>query len=516
METLGKLLDRNAKLYGEEEAFVFSGRHSTYRELQRRSGRLSAALYRLGVRRQDRISILAMNCPEYLEVLGAGHLAGYIIGTVNYRLTLPEMEFVVGDSAPTVFIFEEQYKDIVGALRASAPSVQSFICIGSAPDWALSYEDLIAGETEERAPIVSQPDDFVHLQYSSGTTGRPKGVVKTHRAELARGEIFSAQLRMLSNDRSLVMMPLFHTGALSIVLASQWIGASVVLHRKFDAAAALSDIEQYRIAMTHMAPTLVRALLDSPDIDSRDLSSLKTLFYAAAPMPVALLKRALERLGPILANGYGTTEGGGTFLQKHYHRPDGDERDRRRLFSVGQPIAHAEIRVIDAAGETLPAETAGEIVIKSSSMMTCYWNNSVATQQSLRDGWLSTGDIGLIDEDGFLYLVDRKKDMIISGGENIYCQEVEQILMNCAGVREAVVLGVPDDYWGENVAAFVILEDGAAVSAEEITTFSNKHLARYKVPKIITFVDDVPRVASGKVDKRALKADYLAGQATPS
>ncbi len=170
METLGKLLDRNAKLYGEEEAFVFSGRHSTYRELQRRSGRLSAALYRLGVRRQDRISILAMNCPEYLEVLGAGHLAGYIIGTVNYRLTLPEMEFVVGDSAPTVFIFEEQYKDIVGALRASAPSVQSFICIGSAPDWALSYEDLIAGETEERAPIVSQPDDFVHLQYSSGTT----------------------------------------------------------------------------------------------------------------------------------------------------------------------------------------------------------------------------------------------------------------------------------------------------------------------------------------------------------
>ncbi|MBD0417366.1 class I adenylate-forming enzyme family protein [Oryzicola mucosus] len=509
METLGKLLDRNAQLYGSEEALVFSGRTLTYDDLRQRAGRLSAALYRLGLRRQDRLAILAMNCPEYLEVYGAGHLAGYIISTVNFRLTLPEMEFVTQDSAPTIFIFEAQYAGIVGALRASAPSIRHFICIGDAPDWALSYEGLMASEFENKAPIVSLTDDYAHLMYSSGTTGRPKGVIKTHRAELARGEIFSGMLRLMSDERSLVVMPLFHTGATSIMLAAHWIGGSVVLHRKFDPNAVLRDIEAYRVAMTHMAPTLVRAILDSPDIDTRDLSSLKTLFYAAAPMPVALLKRAIDRFGTILANGYGMTEGGGTFLQKHYHRPDGNEMDRRRLFSVGHPTAHAEIRVVDGDGEPLPPETAGEIVLKSPTVMACYWNNSVATRQTLRDGWLSTGDVGVIDKDGFVYLVDRKKDMIISGGENIYCQEVEQVLMNCDGVREAVVLGVPDDYWGENVAAFVIREPHSTVTSDEITAYCNAQLARYKVPKSIVFVEDVPRVTSGKVDKRTLKSVYL-------
>ncbi len=515
METLGRLFDRNAQIYGGEEALVFGERHWTYGELRRRAGRFSAALYRLGVRRQDRVSILAMNCPEYVEVYGAGHLAGYIIGTVNYRLTPPELEFVLGDSAPSVLVFEAQYAGVVDRLRTAVPSLRHLICIGeTAPDWALPYEALVAEEKESAAPIVSLPEDYAHLMYSSGTTGRPKGVIKTHRAELARGEIFAAQLRLPSNGRSLVMMPLFHTGATSILFASQWVGASVVLHRKFDATAVLGDIERYRVGMTHMAPTIVRAILESPEIDKRDLSSLDTLFYASAPMPVALLKRAIARFGPILANGYGTTEGGGTFLQKHYHRLEGDERDRRRLFSIGHPTAHADIRIVDDAGNVLPPETPGELILRSPTVMACYWNNSVATKQTLRDGWLSTGDVGVMDEDGFIYLVDRKKDMIISGGENIYCQEVEQVLMNCEGVSEAAVLGVADDYWGEKVVAFIIRDAASAISSEEVTAFCSQHLARYKVPRIVAFVDDVPRVASGKVDKRALRNLYLAQNAS--
>jgi len=417
MDTLGNLLLRNQKLYGDDEAYMYNGRRGTYRDLAQRGLRLASALHRLGMRHQDRVSVLAMNCSQYLEAYAAANLAGFILGTVNYRLTSAEVAYVVQDSSPSVFIFEEEYTAIAAELRNSLTSIRNFVCIGNGPDWALNYEALIGGETSIDLPIQASSDDYAHLMYSSGTTGRPKGIIKTHRAEIARAEIFAGQFRLMQNERAMVMMPLFHTGATSIMLASNWVGGSIVLHRRFDPEAVLRDIEEKKIAMTHMAPTIIRTLLDHPSIGAYDLSSLKLMLYASAPMPVALLRRALDRFGPILANGYGMTEGGGTFLQKHHHKPDGSEAEKRRLYSVGQPIAHAKIRIVNEKGENLPPDQPGEIVIKSPTNMACYWNNEKSTRETLRNGWLHTGDIGAMDEHGFLYLVDRKKDMIISGGE---------------------------------------------------------------------------------------------------
>lgn len=508
MTSLGKLIERNASLFGSDVAMKFGGSSQTHAERAIRGRKLASALEGLGVRHQDRVSILAMNCPEYIDVYAAGYSAGYLIGTVNFRLSEGEMLYILQDSAPKVLIFEQQYAEIIDRLRTSCPSISHYVCIGDAPEWAIGFNDLLESGSPDGAGSSASSDDLVHLIYSSGTTGRPKGVVKTHAAELARGEIFSGHLQMTQSDRNLIIMPLFHTGATSIVLASLWAGCSFVLHRKFDPVEVLRTIEAERITMIHVAPTLVRALLDSPAIDDFDLSSLRTILYAAAPMPVPLLKRGIAKFGPIFVNGYGSTEGGSTFLLKHFHNPDGTEEEIRRLASVGHPASRVELRIVDESGHEVPTGEAGEITLRSPIMMARYWNNDVATHDALRDGWLHTGDIGRRDEHGFIYLVDRLKDMIITGGENVYCQEVEQVIFNAPGVGDVAVFGLPDEHWGERVTAALVPAAVGTLAESELRAYCETALARYKIPRQFFIVDELPRLQSGKVDKKALKAQF--------
>jgi acyl-CoA synthetase (AMP-forming)/AMP-acid ligase II len=510
MKTLADLLERSERLFPGVDALVYQGARTSYRVLVERGRRLANALAGLGVRRQDRVGMMAMNCREYFDVFSACHLAGFIASTVNYRLTAPEVIFIVNDAEPSVLIFEDQYADLIASIRHDLRSVKTFVCIGDCPEWCLPYDALCASGSAEPTATRPTPDDIAHLIYTSGTTGRPKGVVRTHRAAVSMAQSQALMLELKINGRILIMMPMFHVGAISMFLPQQLQSGTVILHRSFDAGEALRDIERERVVTTHMAPTMVRMMLEHPELGRHDLSTLETLCYSAASMPVELLKQALEVFGPVFLNSWGATEGIGTGLAKHFHKLDGDSVELRRLGSIGQPQPGSEIRLIDDNGEDCPTGKPGEILLRSGNLMSGYWNNSAATIESLRDGWYHSGDIAYADEEGFLYLVDRKKDMIVSGGENIYSQEVEQALMQHRGVADCAVIGVPDEKWGEAVKAIVVPAPGHELSAEALIDHCAAFIARYKRPKSVAFVDVLPRLPSGKINKLDLRSRFRA------
>ena len=509
LQTLADLVDRNARLHGENLHLVFESTRSNFSRLAERSYRLASALYKLGVRRQDRVGMLAMNCAEYLDVYGACEVAPFIASPVNFRLASPEIGWIVRDAAPRVLIVEQQYVAMVAALRSELPSVQQYVVVGGpVPEWATGFEELLASGDPAGPPLRPGADDIHAIMYTSGTTGRPKGAMLSHATMLATGEGWAMELEVDLGGKILLAMPLFHIGARSQGMAATFRGASMVLLKSFDARLLLETIPRERITQVHLAPTLVQAVLNDPEHERFDLSSLRTINYAAAPMPLTTLKRALKRFGPIMINGYGQTEGSGTTLRKFYHLPEGSERDLKRLTSVGQAVACATVRIAGAADESLPEGQIGEICFRSPQNMVGYWNNSVATMEALRNGWLHTGDLGHMDADGFVYLVDRKKDMILSGGENVYSREVEEALMEHGAVTDAAVIGIADDKWGEAVKAIVVLKSGASATAAELIAHCRTLIAGYKCPKSIDFVDELPRLPSGKISKVMLRNRY--------
>ncbi|TDN59176.1 long-chain-fatty-acid--CoA ligase [Paraburkholderia sp. BL10I2N1] len=507
---LREVIERNAALYPDAIHSVFEGRQLSFRQFADRVRRLTSGLYKLGMRHQDRVAILAMNCTEYLEVFGAAEFSGFVATTVNWRLTASEIAYVLRDAVPRALIFESQYVSIVDALRTKLTSIEHWICVGAdVPVWAQPYEAVIADGDAAGAPLRPSPDDLLCLIYTSGTTGRPKGCMLSHHAHAFMADQSAAYQAMLPGDRALVIAPLFHVGARSQQLPMHLRGGTVVLLRLFDAEEVLRTIEAERITHVHMVPTMVQSLLDLPNHKRYDTSSLKCIIYAAAPMPLPVLRRAIDRFGRILINGWGLTEGGnGSVLPQHLHRPDGSNEDIVRLASVGQPAVGTEVIVADDDGHELPRGQVGELLVRSASNMMGYWNNHPATVEALRGGWLRTGDVGRMDELRFVFLVDRKKDMIITGGENVYCREVEEALIEHPGLADVAVIGVPNDRWGEAVKAVAVRSSESTVTEAELIEHCRRLIAGYKCPKSIDFVDALPRLTSGKISKVELRRSY--------
>ena len=513
--TLRDLVERNERFHGDSLFQVFERRRQTFRQYAERARRLASALHAGGLRSQDRVAILAMNCREYLEVYGVGEVAPFIVAPVNFRLAPPEIHYVLRDAAPAVLFFEKQYASTIAALRDQLPAVRRYVCIGgSAPEWADDYETVLEQGSPEGPGLEVLPEHIHAVMYTSGTTGRPKGAMLTHAGYLALIADWARELDADAGDRILLSMPFFHVGARSQGGAVTYAGGTMVILRSFDARTVVSTIESERITQVHLAPTLVQQVLDLPEQTRYDFSSLKTLNYAAAPMPLTVLQRALKRFGPVMINGFGQTEGAGCVLKKFYHRPEGDERDLKRLTSVGQATTTTRVAILDEEDHEVPVGTIGEICFRSPTVMSGYWNNSVATIEALRNGWLHTGDVGHMDADGFVYLVDRKKDMIVSGGENVYSREVEEALMAHPSVADTAVIGVPDPRWGEAVLGVVVCKPESSVSPDELIRHCRAFIAGYKCPKRIEFVAQLPRLPSGKISKVSLREQFAAP--TPS
>lgn len=507
--TLGETLWLNAWHFGRKIGVATEARTVTHAELYRRGHRIAAGLAGLDLTRDDRFAMLAMNRVEMTEIYAAAEISGIAIVPLNFRLSAAELAATLRDCTPSVLFFEDQYTDTVNELRSVLGPAVRLIRIGAdataTPDWAQPYEDFVAAAPEFVAWTPFSPDSLACILYTSGTTGAPKGCMHSHRGFRALSELVTIKLGMTASDRTLVMMPLFHMGGKSVQLGAHWSGGELFVHRGFDPGDILRTIARERITVTHLAPMMIQNVLEHPEIDSHDLSSLRAIFYSAAPMPEPVLRRGLEKLGPVFIQSYGQTEGSGTILPAGCHRLDGTERDRRHLTSVGVPARGVDLKIVDPEGNECPEEVPGEVMLRTACAMTGYWNNPEATRETLQDGWLRTGDIGLLDDEGFLFLVDRKKDVIISGGENIYSREVENAIWSHPEVAEVVVIGVPDPKWGEAVCAIVVREPGSTLTGDGVIEHCRTMIAGYKRPRVVEFADALPKLASGKVDKKALR-----------
>ena len=514
MRNIADVLRINARYYPNKRAVIDSPKEFTWKEVDNRVNRLANALMGMGCKKGDRVAILAYNTSEYIEIVFACAKAGLIFVPLNFRLSPREIRYILEDSAPGTLVFGEEFADVVSELRPSF--ALNYICIGEDCKWATAYEGLIqTGSYEEPQSGMISEDDPAEIFYTSGTTGLAKGVVHSHRARLEGALTCVIDGEVNYDDVYLLNVPaLCHAAGWVWTLATAYVGASVVISklRGFDPETILRTIQEYSITTLQMVPVTIMELIEFPDIDKYDFSSLRMIFYATAPMPPGPLRKAIGIFGNIFMQPYGLTETGPgvTCLRKREHSIGSltDEEAEKRLKSCGRPCYGKSVRIVDENDQEVPPHTVGEITVKSTDMMTAYWNNGEETRKTIRDGWIYTGDLATYDEDYFIYLVDRKKDMIISGGLNIYPAEVERVLYEHPAVSQCAVIGVPNDRWGEEVKAFVVLREGQDATEDEIIRFCKDSMASYKKPRSVEFLDELPRNPQGKILKRVLREKY--------
>jgi acyl-CoA synthetase (AMP-forming)/AMP-acid ligase II len=512
--TLGDIVHDNALRFGDLPAYRAEENVITHGELRSRATALASALAADGMRRQDRIAVLGRNSVEFGEVLAAGQVSGLIVATVNFRLAAPEMLRILTEARPRVLFCDAEYVPVVQALRPELHGLQQVICFGPADaPGVTAYADLLASGDPDELPFAARPDDVACLIFTSGTTGRAKGCILGQREMRRLAQVMNVEMRTGCADRVLLTMPIFHIGAMAIGLGVHARGGTAVLHRQFDPVAFVDAVRDQRITVLHLAPTMLQAVLDSePDVAA--LAGVRTVVYSAAPITGRTLQAAMAAMPHAsFHNLYGQTEVITSGLPPELHRTDDTERDRRRLASVGHPFADTEVRIVAPDGEDCAPGRPGEIAVRSAAMFRGYWNDHVETAATIRDGWCHTGDIGVFDEEGLLHLVDRKKDVIISGGENVYSPEVEEAVLTHEGVAACAVIGVPDRRWGETVCAVVVAAPGAKVSPEGLREHVRARLARYKAPRRVVMVDELPLLPTGKVDKKGLRETF--GGETP-
>jgi acyl-CoA synthetase (AMP-forming)/AMP-acid ligase II len=506
MPTLGAILERNAIWWPQRDAFVLGEKRLSYAALYARGSQLASALEKLGLRRQDRIGMLSANSVEYFEYFAAAEIAGFIAAPFSFRAAPPEIEHLVTDSGTSVLFFETALAATVDGLRDRLPSVHYYVCVGgSAPHWALDYEEFLSTGDLSGPKNRARPDDIAHLFYTSGTTGKPKGVPVSH-----RGQVISA--RSTANHPALSLLqisPAFHIGGRGPSLGAYWVGGKTVLLQSFDPTVFLQVVQAERINASFMVPMMLLALLDHPAIDDYDFSSLELVMLASTTIPTDLLRRAIERFGNVFYLAYGSTEGAGLCrLPVHEVRLDGGEDMTRRLASVGHFEPECNGAILDDDGNPCAVGVVGEVCVYDSHTFQGYWNNEAATRAAMHGRAFRTGDLGYMDEQGYVFLVDRKKDMLITGGENVYSREVEDALERHPAVRETAVIGMPDPKWGESVCAIVRKQPDAVLTAEELTAFARTQLAGFKCPKTVIFVEAMPYQNTGKIDKLALRKQH--------
>ena len=492
-------------------ALYFQDREITYTQLRDRCWRLSNALLKVATP-GDRVAILAENCPEYVECYYGAPGAGMALTLLNYRLSARELAYIIGNSEPNVLVVEPKYLPTIQQIRDQIPSVRLVLSIGGEAKDCIDYDAFVA--TGEAVAPTQRPSehDMCWLLYTSGTTGLPKGAMLSHRNLMTSVLTAMTAWESAPDDMNLYTFPLFHVAGYVMPmyhLRSQ----PVVLLRAFDPETLLQNVERYRVTNMAMAPTMLAMLIEDPIVDRYDMSSIRRFGYGASSMPAEVLRRANAKWPKIgFSTGFGMTELAGNvmFMGRADHERAAAE-GLEILRSVGRQLPLARVRVVDENEQDCPPGVAGELIVKGDQVLMGYWRNPEATEKSFVDGWFHSGDVARWDEDGYLYIVDRKKDMVLTGGENVYPREVEEVLYEHPAVLEAAVIGAPDSKWGEKVVAVVCLREGVTASEEELIAFCRERIASYKKPKHVVFIDILPKNASGKVLKRELRDRVASG-----
>jgi fatty-acyl-CoA synthase len=501
---IGFWLTKRALLSGDREALVDGERRLTYRELNRRVNRLAGSLQALGLAHGDRCAILAYNCLEYVEVIFATAKLGLILVPLNWRLSPAELAFNFSDSGSETLIFDAEFAEVVEQLKTQVDIKRMIVLGNKMTPGAEVYEDLLTGQSDDE-PTVDQPVglDTAHIiMYTAGTTGRPKGAVLSQGASFWNAINLTLDMNFTPADRNLSVLPMFHIGGIGLfTLPVLYMGGTVVIQRSFDPAETLRLLKNENITLFFGVAAVFLFLIQHPDFNAGAFARVRVVMSGGAPLPVSLVRQYHEA-GIVLRQGFGMSEAApsiatlsrGLALEK--------------AGSIGRALFHVEARVVDGEMNDLPIGSEGELVIRGPNLMQGYWNRPDATKEAFEGGWFHTGDIARMDADSDLYIVDRKKDMFISGGENVYPAEVENAIFELPQVAETAVIGIKDDKWGEAGLAVVALKPEAQLNADGVIAFLKDRLAKYKVPKRVIFVDQLPRNAAGKVIKNKLREEY--------
>ena len=505
---IGLFVTKRALLNPTTEAIVdvTSGQRQTYAQLNERCNRVANSMRDSGLTQGDRVATLLMNGSEFVEIFFGAAKAGGVIVALNWRLVADELSFILNDSGATTLVFGTAFNEVVAELHSrgsQATAVTNWVHVGDAadrPDFAAGYEDLLANASTAEPEITSSDDDLLFIMYTSGTTGLPKGVMHSHLTALWSVITGNTTADTRYGDRYLICLPLFHVGALNPMLSIIHKGGTGVIMSEFHPVKIWEVFAEERISVTLAVPAMLNFMLSTYNKESHDISHLRWVMSGAAPVPVPLIK-AYEAMGIEIHQVYGLTEtcGPGCLIS-----PDDA---LTRAGSTGKTFFHTEVRVVNEQGEDCGPDEPGEVIISGPHVMIGYWNRPDATAEAIVDGWLRTGDVAIMDGDGFIYIQDRIKDMIISGGENVYPAEIENVLMAMEGVADAAVIGIASEKWGESPLA-VIVRASENVTAEDVIAHCDGKLARFKMPKAVEFTDVIPRNPTGKILKRVLREQY--------
>lgn len=502
---VGEWIRKWSLLQPQKKALYDEGHPFTYQEVNHRSNQLCHLLLKMGVKKGDRVAVLLHNCHQYIEIFLGLSKIGAILVPLNWRLAGLELEFILQDSGSRTLIFETEFEEVIASIRSHLNiSNGDYLDIGQpCPDWAIDYERAISRkpihEPSGNGPVGGEDPHII--MYTSGTTGVPKGAVLSQRKTFFNVLNADIVYNLNSKDVMIVSRPMFHSGGLLVEAAPVlYKGGTLLLKKQFRPHELLETIQTYRVTVLELAATVFQFILQECDLSQYDLSSVRCFFTGGERIPIAMLKEYSTK-GITLSQIFGQTEASIiAFLSP--------EKAADKIGSVGLPVFHGEVRIVNKMRKSIKPGEVGEIIVKGPTLMSGYWNRPDLTAEAIREGWLFTGDLATMDEEGYIYIMDRERDMYISGGENVYPAGIEKIFFTHPKILDAGVVGIPDKKWGEVGKAYIVCKPGETLTEEEALKFLRGKVGKYKIPKYVEFVEELPKTASGKIQKFLLKEEH--------